>query len=257
VVLAGLKTMNGQFEFFNVDEMETMATSEHFMATDVEWDPTGRYVTTAVTSVHQMENGRGGVENQHSTDVTLQSPPPPLHTPTLNPLTLLRASVSSTAFTLDARHALISVECLFSTTLLNGFHLWTFNGKLLYKHQKERFYQFLWRPRAPTLHTPEQEAEIVRNLKKYSKRFEELDESIRNQQDTHLAAEKQGVTDDWKNWLATKRAALVDGTPYATKLRALMLVRYPEWKREGGDNVVEEEVQVEEFVSIEEVPFVQ
>ena len=37
--------------------METMASAEHFMATDVEWDPTGRYVTTAVTSVHQMENG--------------------------------------------------------------------------------------------------------------------------------------------------------------------------------------------------------
>ena len=52
VVLAGLKTMNGQFEFFDVDEMETMASTEHFMATDVEWDPTGRYVTTAVTSVH-------------------------------------------------------------------------------------------------------------------------------------------------------------------------------------------------------------
>ena len=48
IVLAGLKTMNGQFEFFNVDEMER-CHAEHFMATDVEWDPTGRYVTTAVT----------------------------------------------------------------------------------------------------------------------------------------------------------------------------------------------------------------
>ncbi len=40
-MLAGLKALNGQLEFFNVDEMETMATAEHFMATDVEWDPTG------------------------------------------------------------------------------------------------------------------------------------------------------------------------------------------------------------------------
>ncbi len=48
LVLAGLKNYNGQLEFFNVDEMETMATAEHFMATDVEWDPTGRYVATGV-----------------------------------------------------------------------------------------------------------------------------------------------------------------------------------------------------------------
>lgn len=34
--------------------METMATGEHFMATDVEWDPTGRYIATSVTHVHQV-----------------------------------------------------------------------------------------------------------------------------------------------------------------------------------------------------------
>ncbi len=47
IVLAGLKAMNGQLEFFNVDEMETMATAEHFMATDVDWDPTGECVLCA------------------------------------------------------------------------------------------------------------------------------------------------------------------------------------------------------------------
>ncbi|KAE8709180.1 Eukaryotic translation initiation factor 3 subunit B [Hibiscus syriacus] len=56
IVFAGLKGFNGQLEFFNVDEIETMATVEHFMATDVEWDSTGRYVATLVTSVHEMEN---------------------------------------------------------------------------------------------------------------------------------------------------------------------------------------------------------
>ena len=49
--------MNGQLEFFNVDEFEIMNAGEHFMCTDIEWDPTGRYVATSVTSVHQMENG--------------------------------------------------------------------------------------------------------------------------------------------------------------------------------------------------------
>jgi len=42
IVLAGLKGFNGQLEFYNVDELETMETGEHFMATDIMWDPTGR-----------------------------------------------------------------------------------------------------------------------------------------------------------------------------------------------------------------------
>jgi translation initiation factor 3 subunit B len=77
-VLAGLKAYNGQLEFYNVDELETMATAEHFMATDVDWDPTGRFVSTSVTSVHQMEN---------------------------------------------------------------GFNIWSFNGKLLYRLSRDRFFQ--------------------------------------------------------------------------------------------------------------------
>lgn len=40
-MLSGLKTLNGQLEFFNVDEFEVLAAAEHFMATNVEWDPTG------------------------------------------------------------------------------------------------------------------------------------------------------------------------------------------------------------------------
>lgn len=143
VILAGLKTMNGQFEFFDVDAMDTMASVEHFMATDVEWDPTGRFVTTAVTSVHQMEN---------------------------------------------------------------GYHMWTFNGKLLYKYGKDRFFQFLWRPRGKSLLSPEQEADIEKNIKKYSKRFEKIDEKIRNEADSSAASEKRIKEEKWRNWLESKKA---------------------------------------------------
>ncbi|CAN1125078.1 Eukaryotic translation initiation factor 3 subunit B [Linum perenne] len=31
LILAGMKGFNGQLEFYNVDELETMATAEHFM----------------------------------------------------------------------------------------------------------------------------------------------------------------------------------------------------------------------------------
>lgn len=55
IVLSGMK--NGILEFFNVDEFETMGQGEHFMTTDIIWDPTGRYVVTCVTAVQPGDNG--------------------------------------------------------------------------------------------------------------------------------------------------------------------------------------------------------
>ncbi|KAJ1491261.1 eukaryotic translation initiation factor eIF2A-domain-containing protein, partial [Baffinella frigidus] len=58
VVLAGLKNLNGLMTFYDVDNLESMADDEHFMATDLVWDPTGRYVATYVSAFRQpMENG--------------------------------------------------------------------------------------------------------------------------------------------------------------------------------------------------------
>ncbi|GLJ05188.1 hypothetical protein SUGI_0013290 [Cryptomeria japonica] len=160
IILAGLKTHNGQLEFYNVDELETMATGEHFMATDIEWDPTGRYVATYVTTVHEMEN---------------------------------------------------------------GFNIWSFNGKLLYRVSRDHFYQLLWRPRPPSLLSPEKEEEIAKNLKKYSKKYEAEDQDVSlllSEQDREkrkkLQEEWQGWVNEWKRLHEEERflrQALRDGEP--------------------------------------------
>jgi translation initiation factor 3 subunit B len=142
IVIAGLKSMNGQLEFFNVDELETLATAEHFMCTDIEWDPTGRYVATSVTSIHQMEN---------------------------------------------------------------GFNLWSFQGKLLYSMPKDRLFQFSWRPRLPSLLPPEKDAEIVKNLKQYSKRYDEEDEALVMQADQDVIQERQRLMDEFNAWFNAKK----------------------------------------------------
>ncbi|XP_074557396.1 eukaryotic translation initiation factor 3 subunit B-like [Curcuma longa] len=139
ILLAGLKGFNGQLEFYNVDELETMATGEHFMATDIEWDPTGRYIATAVTSVHEMEN---------------------------------------------------------------GFHIWSFNGKLLYRISRDHFYQFLWRPRPPSLMTAEKEEEIAKNLKKYSKKYEAEDQDVSMQLNEQDRKKRKMLQDQWNEWVA-------------------------------------------------------
>ncbi|KAK9058225.1 hypothetical protein SSX86_023065 [Deinandra increscens subsp. villosa] len=138
IILAGLKGFNGQLEFYNVDELETMATAEHFMATDIEWDPTGRYVATSVTSVHEMEN---------------------------------------------------------------GFNIWSFNGKLLYRIPKDHFFQFLWRPRPPSFLSPEKEEEILKNLKKYSKKYDIQDQDISVLLSEQDREKRKQLKDDWERWV--------------------------------------------------------
>lgn len=49
MVLAGLRNFSGDLEFWDVDELQVVATGEHFHASEVEWDPSGRYLATAVS----------------------------------------------------------------------------------------------------------------------------------------------------------------------------------------------------------------
>ena len=56
----------------------------------------------------------------------------------------------------------------------NGFILWSFQGKQLYQQGFENFYQFSWRPRKSVL-TAEEKEEVVKNLKKFEKKFDRAD----------------------------------------------------------------------------------
>jgi len=57
VVLAGLRSMNGALEFIDTSDFTSMGVGEHFQCTDVEWDPTGRYVITGVSWWgHKVDN---------------------------------------------------------------------------------------------------------------------------------------------------------------------------------------------------------
>jgi len=66
IILAGLGTMNGVLEFYDVNNLDSCAINEHFMCTDVNWDSSGRYVISSVTQPfsrgesffkQSMENG--------------------------------------------------------------------------------------------------------------------------------------------------------------------------------------------------------
>ncbi|GKU99920.1 hypothetical protein SLEP1_g12697 [Rubroshorea leprosula] len=182
IVLAGLKGFNGQLEFYNVDELESMATAEHFMATDVEWDPTGRYVATSVTSVHEMEN---------------------------------------------------------------GFNIWSFNGKLLYRILKDHFFQFLWRPRPPSFLTPEKEEEISKNLKKYSKKYELEDQDVSMLLSEQEREKRRMLKEEWDKWISDWKRSHEEEKLERQKLR----------DGEASDEEEEyqaREIEVEELLDVSE-----
>jgi Eukaryotic translation initiation factor eIF2A len=58
IVLAGLRSMHGSLDFVDTNDFVVMNSGEHYTASDVEWDPTGRYVVTGVSywkqKVHQF-----------------------------------------------------------------------------------------------------------------------------------------------------------------------------------------------------------
>ena len=58
ILLANLKGTAGNLEWVDVNTQQTIGEAEHFMCSDIEWDPTGRFVATSVSHwCHQMENG--------------------------------------------------------------------------------------------------------------------------------------------------------------------------------------------------------
>eukprot|EP00735_Rhodelphis_limneticus_P011188 TRINITY_DN4255_c0_g1::TRINITY_DN4255_c0_g1_i1::g.7917::m.7917 TRINITY_DN4255_c0_g1::TRINITY_DN4255_c0_g1_i1::g.7917 ORF type:complete len:678 (+),score=197.77,sp/Q9C5Z1/EIF3B_ARATH/41.52/1e-175,eIF2A/PF08662.6/0.12,eIF2A/PF08662.6/2.2e+02,eIF2A/PF08662.6/8.6e-48,RRM_1/PF00076.17/9e-07,RRM_6/PF14259.1/2e-05,WD40/PF00400.27/1.2e+03,WD40/PF00400.27/1.7,WD40/PF00400.27/41,WD40/PF00400.27/1.8e+03,WD40/PF00400.27/3e+03,WD40/PF00400.27/3.3e+03,IKI3/PF04762.7/0.00098,Lactonase/PF10282.4/0.13,Lactonase/ len=61
VILAGLKAMEGSLEFYFIskeDEVQHVVSTDHYMANEVQWDPSGRFVTTTVPfSRYQHECG--------------------------------------------------------------------------------------------------------------------------------------------------------------------------------------------------------
>ena len=185
LLLAGLKGgLNGKLEWWDTDEVAVVGAAEHFMATEVEWDPTGRYVVTAVTAVNQMEN---------------------------------------------------------------GFQVWSFCGQPLYKVAHNQLYQFAWRPRPACLLSADRQREIAKNLKQYSKRYDEEDEAVLAAADSELVAERTRLVAAWRDWRATKDAWV------AAQREGEKALYGARWKEPASEYVVQE-VEVSAVVDMKEEP---
>ncbi|KAK2798844.1 Translation initiation factor 3 subunit b [Emmonsiellopsis sp. PD_5] len=126
--------------------LQLMKSADHYGVTDIDWDPTGRYVVSSASSwTHSMEN---------------------------------------------------------------GFNIHTFSGTTLAEHPTEKFKQFLWRPRPPTFLSKEEQKQVRKNLREYSREFDEEDKYAVDIANTAIVEMRKRVLNEWTAWMRREKELL-------------------------------------------------
>nr|CAG4651621.1 EOG090X01UY [Triops cancriformis] len=186
VVLAGLRSMAGTLEFVDTQDFTIMNSNEHFMATDVEWDPTGRYVATSVSWWgHKVDN---------------------------------------------------------------AFWLWSFQGKIMKRVQMEKFCQFQWRPRPPSLLPAQQAKDIRKNLKKYSVQFDVKDRMKLSKASKELVEKRRKLMAEFEEFRTKKEQEYNDNRKRRLELRNNIDTDELDARAELDEETVEFFVREEEIV---------
>ncbi len=97
----------------------------------------------------------------------------------------------------------------------NGYHVYDFRGELLREEPIEKFKQFSWRPRPPTLLSKDEQKAIRKNLREYSRVFEQEDTERISSADVAVVEARRQLLLEWYEWrenveeeLSEERAAL-------------------------------------------------
>jgi len=145
-VVAGMHSANGAtgsgdllFAGLTADnKLEILHKDEHYMLTNVEWDPSSRYVITAVTQPMANDTFRYSMEA--------------------------------------------------------GYAIWTFQGRVLYRQQKEKLYSVAWRPHPPSLLPANRQKDIRKNIKTFSRKYDAMDEQAKESARNAFRREREEKT---------------------------------------------------------------
>lgn len=123
----------------------------------------------------------------------------------------------------------------------NGYHLYDFKGEQLREEPVEKFKQWLWRPRPPTLLTKEEQKTIRKNLREYSKVFDVEDADRGASADLAIVEHRRRLLDEWLAW----RSAIEEDVREEREAMGLPLDPLEGLLKEtdGEDQVIEEIVE--------------
>ncbi len=136
----------------------------------------------------------------------------------------------------------------------NGYRLWSFSGQILKEAPIEKFKQLHWRPRPPTFLTREEQKQVRRNLREYSREFDEMDKEMEEGANLAVVESRRRLYSEWYAWLNAEvedvKAEREDlGLPDPEEERDLQRTRSAKEDEETVEEVVEEVIEeTEEFV---------
>jgi translation initiation factor 3 subunit B len=80
--------------------------------------------------------------------------------------------------------------------------LYDFKGTLLREESIEQFKQLSWRPRPASLLSKEEQKKVRKNLRDYSKIFDEDDYNKKNQANRAIIEQRRRLLSEWLAWRA-------------------------------------------------------
>src|ERR1700712_2505946 len=82
----------------------------------------------------------------------------------------------------------------------NGYHLYTFAGQTLREEPLEQFKQWAWRPRPERLLSKDEMKNVRKNLREFSKQFEEQDTLKRSSANRAVVEHRRQQLEEWLAW---------------------------------------------------------
>lgn len=87
----------------------------------------------------------------------------------------------------------------------NGWNMHTFSGNTLSENPTDKFKQFAWRPRPPTFLSKEEQKQVRKNLREYSKEFDEEDKYAVDIANTAVVETRKRVLNEWLAWMRREK----------------------------------------------------
>jgi translation initiation factor 3 subunit B len=139
----------------------------------------------------------------------------------------------------------------------NGYHLYDFRGELLREETIDKFKQFSWRPRPASLLSKEEQKQVRKNLREYSRVFEQEDTERISSADVAVVEARREMLQEWVAWLESMEVELADeraalGLP-ENPAEELLKEKTAELAAEGGEQQIVEETMEEVLEETEEV----
>ena len=138
----------------------------------------------------------------------------------------------------------------------NGYHIYDFKGEQLREEAIEKFKQWQWRPRPPSLLTKEEQKATRKNLREYSRIFDQEDAERISSADVAVVEHRRRLLEEWHAWrssveeeITEERAALgLPDDPAEELLKAKTAEVAPDEEEKVIEEIVEEVLEETEEI---------